>query len=1022
MIRVSHSTALTSLGAATSSSAVVREYLCLFTHDLRRKQKRWEDGRLKYHTFNKRVMVYDERGNFVGDMHWQSGWDFDVGEEVQLERGGVIVQVSDCVGQEIQDLSELLDKRVHKREERLLEKEQRRMASSGVGIPNHALTSSGSEARLQQQTPRLPRIRHRPLTALLPTPTGHHARALAPLESPYEQKKQAAEATSVSPSGSDGPAKRRRLQDAPSSKMGYAQSLFGATLSLSGTPASSLRCASQTMSRHTVPAVAESEASIARQRRTAEVEPDNNRNQREGHDPGYQPSADRSVPVAVAISPPRARPGPSEQATAARVASKRSSPFPISHFDSTSSRLKPQKSQPVPEEVVDLTASSADWYLEDRGVTSQEGSHLTVKTSHGEIVETTGRIGKVTKTHGSSRNVFPVLTTPEEPTGTLKCPVKEPTSRSIPERIGSRQGIRRTELQLKSKKKRGLLMLAEHVDVEPKAALRKFQLHVETAPGFAVGEEAEARPLEDDMFFGIDSEPSLGMDCLSVALADTSDTNRTSREPAQYHLDANPDPPLAGPSGQDEGDDEPVRRLRRKTRDFIATLDTQDELEVSPEEPSAEGHPTRKVRSKQSPSETSDNYAPDEEQQADVQDQPDEPRARRGRSARALTPLKRPATVSEDDAPSERQLVDGGPVVGERGHKPRSKTKRLTSRTTMRKQRLVTGGEEAQPGSTDPAGATPAPGPVAPRLIKLGRRSVRSKEVIGFVAEGAAVPTGSQYRGLSASALRSAQAMANDDNPRQESEMDDGHLAANELVPEPETTTTKATRTPSSQTTPGKGKPGHVGSRVQVQALLVSDACVGHKPAAPGARGPEQVAVEEVSNVKERTDSVPHVSEDATTRKQSESEHQQGLAIKVDAGLPAGEWVETKHSLGCDTNLVRLGGCVREQNTAIPFPGSNEAATVARRTPRIANPATRGRKAALKSHAAGQPPLPALPLDLMGGGVQQAQPRVTASEADSRGDDAPLKRKMTYPGFVSAKEGGPWSREAHDLLDYVRPS
>ncbi len=65
-----------SSGASTaqsppSTTAAVVEYLCLFTHDLKRKQKRWQDGRLKYHTFNKRVMVYDERGNNVGDAHWR---------------------------------------------------------------------------------------------------------------------------------------------------------------------------------------------------------------------------------------------------------------------------------------------------------------------------------------------------------------------------------------------------------------------------------------------------------------------------------------------------------------------------------------------------------------------------------------------------------------------------------------------------------------------------------------------------------------------------------------------------------------------------------------------------------------------------------------------------------------------------------------------------------------------------------------------------------------------------------------
>jgi len=43
----------------TQNTAPVLEFQCLFTFDLRRKQKRWQDGFLRFHTFNKRIMVYD---------------------------------------------------------------------------------------------------------------------------------------------------------------------------------------------------------------------------------------------------------------------------------------------------------------------------------------------------------------------------------------------------------------------------------------------------------------------------------------------------------------------------------------------------------------------------------------------------------------------------------------------------------------------------------------------------------------------------------------------------------------------------------------------------------------------------------------------------------------------------------------------------------------------------------------------------------------------------------------------------
>ncbi len=119
---------------ASGAGALVLEFLCLFTHDLRRKQKRWQDGRLKYHAFNKRVMVYDERGNFIGDMHWRADHSIEEGEEVQLERGGILVQISECVGRQTQDLSELLDKRIQEREQRQVQAAARRRSPDARAI------------------------------------------------------------------------------------------------------------------------------------------------------------------------------------------------------------------------------------------------------------------------------------------------------------------------------------------------------------------------------------------------------------------------------------------------------------------------------------------------------------------------------------------------------------------------------------------------------------------------------------------------------------------------------------------------------------------------------------------------------------------------------------------------------------------------------------------------------------------------------------------------------------------------
>ncbi|KAK2803761.1 hypothetical protein FQN51_002990 [Onygenales sp. PD_10] len=101
-----------SLVPPTQNTAPVIKFRCLFTHDLRRKAKRWQDGFLRFHTFNRRVMVYDVPGNFIGDLHWRESEELNDGDELELERG-VLVQVGECVEKSQTDLTELLDKRKH---------------------------------------------------------------------------------------------------------------------------------------------------------------------------------------------------------------------------------------------------------------------------------------------------------------------------------------------------------------------------------------------------------------------------------------------------------------------------------------------------------------------------------------------------------------------------------------------------------------------------------------------------------------------------------------------------------------------------------------------------------------------------------------------------------------------------------------------------------------------------------------------------------------------------------------------
>ncbi|KAK8070819.1 hypothetical protein PG997_011022 [Apiospora hydei] len=201
MAQLAPSSAASNSGQGQPSVAPVLEFICLFTHDLKRKQKRWQDGRLKYHTFNKRIMVYDERGNFVGDSHWHEDHGFGEGEEFQLERGSVIVEVAECVGSTQQDLSELVDKRVQEKVQRQSVAAARHAGSSRA--PSQSGPLHSSPAQIQQ--------RHRPLQNMLGTPSGHYGRAVVPSESPYElkQREQAdAKQDGLRPAKDDG--KRHR--------------------------------------------------------------------------------------------------------------------------------------------------------------------------------------------------------------------------------------------------------------------------------------------------------------------------------------------------------------------------------------------------------------------------------------------------------------------------------------------------------------------------------------------------------------------------------------------------------------------------------------------------------------------------------------------------------------------------------------------------------------------------------------------------------------------------------------------
>ncbi|KAJ8068920.1 hypothetical protein OCU04_002601 [Sclerotinia nivalis] len=205
------------------NTAPILEFRCLYTADTRRKQKRWQDGRLKYHTFNKRVMVFDERANLVGDAHWREKASLDEGAELELERNGILVEVSEFIERRDQDLTELIDKRVKEREERFI-------ARNGDSSPARSAASV-----IRSQSIAAAHLKPKPLNSILGTPSGHYGKALIPNTSPFEQR-QMLNASHASGNDSPRPTKRYKANEPLTNKSGFAQNLMGTTLSFTPTP------------------------------------------------------------------------------------------------------------------------------------------------------------------------------------------------------------------------------------------------------------------------------------------------------------------------------------------------------------------------------------------------------------------------------------------------------------------------------------------------------------------------------------------------------------------------------------------------------------------------------------------------------------------------------------------------------------------------------------------------------------------------------------------------------------------
>lgn len=994
-------------GDGPPSTAHVLDFVCLFTHDLRRKQKRWQDGRLKFHDFNKRIMVYDERGNFIGDTHWREDYEFGPDEEVTLERGGVIVQVQECVGSRDQDLSELIDKRVQ-------EKAQRQSAA----VARHARSTPAapSPGTTQPATPHC-QVRQTPLLNILGPPTGHHGRALIPTGSPFEQRQKQNAHQSAHQDESPHPAKRRRREPSPSSKSGYAQSLFGATLTLSGRPMSSApmrRLPSSVRAPRPdlePPPSSERSVSVVCDDDVLEVAPT------------PEPASKRSIPL-------------SEQTVAAANAHS-ILPDVLVGKDARSKANVPsllRHRRPTDDHATQNSARSIN--SGSRGVakaTDHEDSQPITK----EIANLNGRAGKLPPNPDRTKQKQPLERTsrekPRKPSDKRILAGSDTTRRPSGEHESSesqactgRPVIDLTELEatpksppaiqkpqieirMKSSKRRGLLMVSEKKNLKK---ARKSTTSSDTdgldspmGNNTTLGTTAAHRNNDHRFTPGERCSGSSGSRTnsvsKSVALEYSSSTASTNDVP--FRTDTN---------HQDKKAD--IIKVAERAG---SSLPSQDRTR----RPS----PARRRATLEGPDTQPPVISSEELDRVSQSPPPYSSRNKAGTKEDAVSP----STSCESAAPRaqaqtrrKRKSRSASPEYGEDGQPAAVSMSNIEKSGIAASSKRKKGNEQGFPGKR-PEKAPP------PRLAPLARRSIRSKEVIGFFPDS----DEESFTEVEINRSRPPQSLTRGDPMPSRKPILSGLRSTNQ------------------ETSSFSDEHGSTIPQSHQGVMRDSDLVISSPADANGSRvrheQPKSASLApavSTSDVVTHGDSQNHQGKDTVT--------QPPTPLAAAGPYPPREKlvVSEQAPRGADTNTSgpdSLGTAAKEPDTGstgrqagrhdlqerhaswdcskpvqshvlqndVHEDISVKKGIDQKPVPKLSNPATRGRKAARPSDAAGQVPESILPSDGMSGMARQVgRPPPKVTERASR------QTATNLPGFSKAN-GGPWSREAHDLFEYRRP-
>ncbi|RYP32157.1 hypothetical protein DL767_005393 [Monosporascus sp. MG133] len=1003
------SSAATSTGLQTaSSSALVLEFVCLFTHDLRRKQKRWQDGRLKYHTFNKRVMVYDERGNFVGDTHWREDFEFGDGEELELERGGTIVQVAECTGSRDQDLSELIDKRAQEKIQRQSAALARRHPTLEPATPQSPLAAAAAASPHFQ-------LRHRHLHHLIGAPTGHHGRAHIPPESPYEQRRQQLEA--LPQDDTNRPSKRRKREVSPPSKSGYAQSLFGATLTLSGRPMSSApvrhKPAKPVSAQEVDPCPTSSDQSnresdtvsaLSAPRAAAPMP----------RGTSARPNLLSSVPQRPPELPPRRRPHPPRSSSPILIEESPERDRYPSATDTAASRLsKPSKEnrgsdgkqrnplQTVPVNEIQALLDSANQrsnestakrrLLKDKSLNNvarrreEQEQQLEARQSEVRGDTTNGKISDLDQIQSKAL-------------ASRALPKDHIVDKMAREDLDAQVLVEksRTELRIKPRKKPGLLMLSERT-AGTKASLKSRSI--------------SARNILDDSSISSD------------AFGDTNNNRGKSERITSENS-----------GGREKARQNRPDNKRETTPLQVSQMEQVVRIDDDPPEAAQKDHPgcdlsesgsksrerasKRRRRGRKAVVSSPLHETDDEEVVGKVVENLDDDlfETMETTPTRRVSRKKRPEAPSHEDRDTLQLDISSSPVARKR--RPRRTRNPGTANT---EDALVEETNTSRPEARDEEESDLSEEVTAPRLAKI-KKSIRSRELIGFIFDH----DNDEEEGDG----REIEVTAEDrPNPSRTSQQNPTTMyppvAANTVEPQrpvaagpfqeiaqPDVNPDKFVHAISEDTNPE-----------QLPEKIREQLDYGEKDQKPVSTPHAVVAgsrdVEESRDAPEPQLPLPLAAPQNPNSPQgniSESEPGAQQTVSADVGPtgPQPPIVSSPPQQQGYPRIDRPNSSTAAQQSTTDVAEAKISKLIAAR--RITNPATRGRKAARPADAAGQ--LPRCPLPSETTSTSFTKPS-NAKRLAEPGNQATGAAKP-LPGFARAN-GGPWSREAFDLFEFRRP-